>query len=280
MKKFNDCMFRVVSLNCNGIRSLERKQGADFLWNLSPELLFFQEIRANTEQIPDAFHGQGVPEESTKPLNGTGFKDYTESWLPAQKKGYSGVGCLAKEPLKSTPVYLGHEALDTEGRIQQVQYADLTILNCYFPSGSAGSHRQKMKMDFLPCFKDYLQKLIKNTKHPLLILGDFNIAHRQIDLKNWKQNQKKPGFLTEERQWLDQLQEMGFCDVVREQLKEEEQYSWWSQRSGARERNVGWRIDYQWLRDPEEKLEVVNCQMPREPVISDHAPVVVDYRWR
>ena len=251
---------RLVTLKCNGIRAAEKKGLSEYLAALSPDVLCLQEVRAATEQIPATFQTRSA------------------YWLPAEKGGYSGVGLVTEMPVRRLELGLGDAQFDAEGRVQRCDFEDWTLVNVYIPSGSSGEARQVAKYQFLEIFSGYIAKLISEQPR-VVICGDFNIAHHSIDLKNWKTNQKTSGFLPEERAWLTRFQELGLVDVVR-QLAGPEQpvYSWWSQRAGARQRDVGWRLDYHWA-TPAMAAEAHRFEIPRLPIFSDHAPVVVDYHW-
>lgn len=251
---------RLVTLNCNGIRAADKKGLRDFLANLAADVVCLQEVRATTDQIP------------------AWANEPQAFWLPAVKSGYSGVGVVTSQTVKKVQPGIGDPQVDDEGRVQRLDFADWTLINAYFPSGSAGEHRQTAKYYFLKQFRNYIERILV-TQPRLLVCGDFNIAHHPIDLKNWKSNQTTSGFLPEERQWLTDFSSLGFVDVVRTLAGADAAvYSWWSQRAGSRQRDVGWRLDYQWA-SPALAAGAVAFQIPRLPVFSDHAPVVVDYRW-
>lgn len=251
---------RLVTLNCNGIRAADKKGLRDFLEEVAADVVCFQEVRASAAQIP---------------------KWATETqayWLPAVKNGYSGVGVVTSQLVQRVQTGIGDAQVDDEGRVQRLDFADWTLVNAYFPSGSSGEHRQIAKFHFLEKFRHYIERVIAEQPR-VLVCGDFNIAHQKIDLKNWKSNQDTSGFLPEERQWLTDFSSLGFVDVVRTLAGAETAvYSWWSQRAGSRQRDVGWRLDYQWA-SSDLAAGAKSFQIPRMPVFSDHAPVIVDYRW-
>ncbi|MBL8889011.1 MAG: exodeoxyribonuclease III [Planctomycetaceae bacterium] len=251
---------RLVTLNCNGIRAADKKGLRDFLTELRADVVCLQEVRAVGEQIP-------------------GWANEPQAfWLPAQKSGYSGVGVMTKLAVQSVKTGINDLQVDEEGRVQRIDFSDWTLINAYFPSGSSGEHRQAAKFHFLTKFRSYIEELLPQRPQ-LLVCGDFNIAHHPIDLKNWKTNQTTSGFLPEERQWLTDFEKLGFVDVIRSLAGPGAAvYSWWSQRAGSRQRDVGWRLDYQWA-SPELAKKATAFQIPRLPVFSDHAPVVVDYQW-
>lgn len=250
---------RVVSLNVNGLRSAARKGLAAVLDDLSSDVVCLQEVRASPEQA-----------------TGLAGNAYHENWNSAQRPGYSGVGTLTRERPDRVTAGSGHGEFDVEGRVLVTEVRGVSVLNVYVPSGTMGEARQAVKMSFLEHFLRFVSRLVA-TGRPLLICGDVNIAHRKIDLKNWRHNQRTSGFLPEERQWLSSLLEVGLVDVVRQLAGEEtEVYTWWTLRAGARERNVGWRLDYQ-LATPDVAERATAFEVRRFPILSDHAPVSVDY---
>lgn len=251
---------RLVTLNCNGIRAADKKGLREFLESLAADVVCFQEVRATAAQIPEW------------------ARERQAYWLPAVKSGYSGVGVVTSQLVQRVQTGIGDAQVDDEGRVQRLDFADWTLVNAYFPSGSSGEHRQIAKFHFLERFRRYIEGVVAEQPR-VLVCGDFNIAHQKIDLKNWKSNQDTSGFLPEERQWLTEFSSLGFIDVVRTLAGAETAvYSWWSQRAGSRQRDVGWRLDYQWA-SPELAARAMSFQIPRLPVFSDHAPVIVDYRW-
>lgn len=251
---------RVITLNLNGIRSATSKGVVDWLMQQQADLLCLQEVRANPEAIPAVWHTMG----------------YHSYYFPAQKPGYSGVAILSKVKPKNVHYGFG-SSFDHEGRLLRADFADYSVMSVYVPSGSSGQMRQQLKMQFLQEFAVYLNKL-KPRKQALILCGDMNIAHKAIDLKNWKSNQKNSGFLPEERVWMDQLLAMGFVDTFRHLVGPESvHYSWWSNRGKAREKDVGWRLDYQFGTEAVSKL-AYSPAIYKAPFFSDHAPVVIDYR--
>jgi exodeoxyribonuclease-3 len=250
---------RVVSLNVNGIRAAHRKGVAPLLAALDADVVALQEVRAQAHQRPEVLPG------------------YAAAWHEAAKPGYSGVGTLARRPFASAPVDLGHADLDTEGRVLRSDHPEgVTVVNVYAPSGTSGDHRQALKLAFMARFLPWLAGVLAEGRD-VLVLGDVNIAHAEVDLKNWRANRGTPGFLPEERAWLSEVLALGLVDVVRALAGPDTAvYSWWSARGGARARDVGWRIDYQ-LATPGLAARAHRFEVPRTPEVSDHAPVVVDY---
>jgi exodeoxyribonuclease III len=251
---------RLVTLNCNGIRAADKKGLAGYLAELSADIICLQEVRAAVDQIPGPY--------VTRPAY----------WLPAVKGGYSGVGVLTDHPLQQIRTGVGNPDFDEEGRVQRLDFADWSLINVYIPSGSSSDLRQAAKYRFLDLFADYVRQVLQEQPR-LLVCGDFNIAHHPIDLKNWKTNQNTSGFLLDERAWLTRFAELGLEDVVRRLAGAQTAvYTWWSQRAGARQRDVGWRLDYHWA-SPQLAAGALSYQVPRLPIFSDHAPVIIDYRW-
>ncbi|MEM7738754.1 MAG: exodeoxyribonuclease III [Deinococcota bacterium] len=253
---------RVISLNLNGYRAAVKKGLLEFLETQQADIICFQELKADLSNLPES------------------VMNYHTLWHPAERKGYSGVGLLLKQEPHAVHMGMGVKIYDCEGRVLRADLntpsGELSIVSVYIPSGSSGDPRQAFKMRFLKAFKRYLKTLLTEG-HKVIVCGDYNIAHQKIDLKNWQSNQKTSGFLPEERKWLDTTLKLGLRDAYREHIgPDATSYSWWSLRSGARARNVGWRLDYQ-LTSPELAAAVSAAEIPMEPILSDHAPVVVAY---
>jgi exodeoxyribonuclease-3 len=254
---------KVITFNANGIRSAARNGFYDWLAEQDADFVCLQETKAQL--------CHSLTEELYYP------KEFYCEYYDAQKKGYSGVAIYSlHKPLKIIKG-LGFDYCDNEGRYLQFDYPKLTVVSLYLPSGTTGEVRQKVKYDFLARFADHLLAL-KNEGRELILCGDYNIAHKEIDLKNWRANQKNSGFLPAERAWMDQLfGTMGFIDAFRVINQEEGQYTWWSMRSPtAREKNVGWRIDYQVI-TPGLKNAVQSAEIYRKTRWSDHAPLIIEY---
>ncbi|MCB1670554.1 MAG: exodeoxyribonuclease III [Pseudomonadales bacterium] len=250
-----------MTFNCNGIRAAARKGFFDWLATLDVDLVCLQETKAQEHQLEDALY---YPE---------GFHCY---YFDAEKKGYAGTALYCRKEPDRIKQGLGWPMADSEGRYIQADYGSLSIASLYLPSGSAGPERQARKMDFMDRYMKFMKKLRKDNRD-YIICGDWNICHKEIDLKNWRSNQKNSGFLPEERQWLDQLYDkFGFIDAFRLVNQEPEQYSWWSNRGNARANNVGWRLDYQVI-TPGLKDKVVKTEIYTGENFSDHAPVILDY---
>ncbi|HRE31533.1 MAG TPA: exodeoxyribonuclease III, partial [Candidatus Berkiella sp.] len=194
----------------------------------------------------------------------------------AQKNGYSGVAIYSRQKPDNVISHIDYGLADDEGRYLQIELGELVIISLYMPSGTSGEGRQALKYHFMDTYEAILHRYLE-TKRPHIICGDWNIAHKQIDLKNWKTNQKNSGFLPEERAWLDKVfEKIGFVDAFRVVNQEAEQYTWWSNRSRAWENNVGWRIDYQIV-TPDLKDAIKNASIYRDEKFSDHAPLIIDY---
>lgn len=252
---------RVATLNANGIRSANNKGLAAWIQSASPDVLCIQEVRASDADVPKELFELG----------------YEVHLCAAEKKGYSGVGIWSRIPAKKVLRHVpGESEFDAEGRYIEVDIGELRVASAYFPSGTSGEERQQAKYRFLEHMEAHLGAQ-KKAKKPLLVCGDVNIAHKEIDLKNWKGNKKNSGFLPEERAWMSKLfEEHGHVDVFRALCTEPEMYTWWSARGQARAKNVGWRIDYH-LTTPKLASKAVRAEIHTTPHLSDHAPLIVDY---
>jgi exodeoxyribonuclease-3 len=252
---------RIVTLNANGIRSAGRKGFFDWVSAQDADVVCLQETKCQPDQIEAALY---------RPH---GYHCY---YYDAQKKGYSGVAIYAKR--KPDGVLIGHGSreFDREGRYLEARFGNLSVVSLYLPSGSSGEERQRAKFRFLKEFMPYLQAL-KRKRRDYILCGDWNIAHKEIDLKNWRSNRKNSGFLPEERAWLDRLfGDVGYVDGFREINPDADQYTWWSNRGQAWAKNVGWRIDYQIL-SPRLKGSVLKADIFKTQRFSDHAPLTMDY---
>lgn len=254
-------MFTVTTLNVNGIRSAAKKGFFDWLALQPATVVCLQEVRAQPDELPDEFRS---PE---------GYTGYFHS---AEKKGYSGVAIYTRQAPENVQYGLGWPEFDAEGRYLRIDFPDLSIISLYLPSGSSGPERQQIKFTVMERFSDVLRQL-RRERREFIICGDWNIAHQNIDLKNWRSNQKNSGFLPEERAWLDQVfGEKGFVDAFRLVNHEAEQYTWWSNRGQAWAKNVGWRIDYHVI-TPGLKDKVKSASIFKTQRFSDHAPLTVTY---
>ena len=252
---------RIVTLNANGIRSAARKGFFDWMDGQDADVVCIQETKAQLGQLADpVFHPRG----------------YHCYYVDAEKKGYSGVAIYSKRKPERVVAGYGSREFDAEGRYVELQFKGLSVVSLYLPSGSSSEQRQQAKFRFLDEFMPYLRAL-KRRRRDYVLCGDWNIAHRPIDLKNWRANQKNSGFLPEERAWLDRLfDEAGYVDGFREINDEPGQYTWWSNRGQAWQKNVGWRIDYQIL-SPRLRGSVNAAAIYKAQRFSDHAPLTVDY---
>ncbi len=251
---------RIMTLNLNGIRSAARKGFFDWVKTQEADVICLQETRAQEWQLDTVIH----------------LQDYQSYFFDAEKKGYSGVAVYSRIKPDTVVGGLGWECADKEGRYLQLNFPRLSIASLYMPSGSSGEMRQNLKFQFLDHYKTILKKQ-RRQKRDFIICGDWNIAHKPIDLKNWRSNQKNSGFLPEERAWLDQvLGPMGYVDAFRAINQQAEQYTWWSNRGHAWDNNVGWRIDYQII-TPGLRDKVKSVSIYKDQRFSDHAPLTIDY---
>lgn len=252
---------RIITLNANGIRSAERKGFFHWMRQQDADIICVQETKAQIHQL------------EAGPFFPDGYSCY---YHDAEKKGYSGVALYSKKQPDEVNKGIGWADMDAEGRFIEAQFGSLSVISLYLPSGSSSEERQAVKFSVLDRFAPYLQACAQNGRD-YIICGDWNIAHKAIDLKNWRGNQKNSGFLPEERAWLDQLfSEDQWLDAFRLINQEAEQYTWWSNRGQAWAKNVGWRIDYQiissGLRD-----KVISTSIYKGERFSDHAPLIINY---
>jgi exodeoxyribonuclease-3 len=207
-----------------------------------------------------------------------GLKAFESCHAFAQKKGYSGVALLSRRTPDEVQQGFASREFDAEGRYVEARFGNLWVISVYLPSGSAGPHRQASKFRFLKAFLNHL-KLLRQRGHEVVLCGDWNIAHNEIDLTNWRSNQKNPGFTPEERAWLTHVfDELDYVDVFRRLNQRPEQYTWWSNRGQAWKNNVGWRIDYQ-IATPGIAATAVKESIFKRRRFSDHAPLTIDYDY-
>lgn len=249
---------QIVSYNLNGIRSASSKGLMEWVKEQNPDVFCIQESKAQPEQI------------DTMAWQELGYHSYIHS---AQKKGYSGVAIFSKQRPDLIKAGMGISRYDSEGRVLRADFGDVTVVCVYIPSGTTGGERQQFKMEFLEDFLVWI-KALREERPNVVVCGDYNICHHPIDINHPERQVGVSGFLPEEREWMDRWEASGMVDSFRLFDKEPERYSWWSFRAGSRERNVGWRIDYEWVSQPlQERIE--NAKILTEAVHSDHCPVAL-----
>lgn len=255
---------RIITANLNGIRSAANKGFYSWLLKQQPDVVCLQEIKAQAADMTP---------EMLAPAGYHGYFHY------AEKKGYSGVGIYSKAEPDAVIEGLGIGDIDSEGRYLECQFGNLSVVSLYLPSGSSGEERQAFKFSVMARILPHLEALANNGRD-VVICGDWNIAHQEIDLKNYKGNKKNSGFLPEERAWLgDLFSRVGWIDVYRKLHPEttDECYTWWSNRGAAYEKNVGWRLDYQ-VATPDLAKRAFQSTIYKEERFSDHAPLIIDYQ--
>lgn len=252
---------KIITYNINGIRAALKKGLLSWVKASDPDVLCLQEVKAHKNQV--------IGELSL--FENLGYHIY---WHEAERKGYSGVAILSKKEPNHVEIGCGISNYDEEGRVLRADFDDVSVMSLYIPSGSSGDHRQDYKMKWLADFLNYTKNL-KEQYPNLVIGGDYNICHKEIDIHNPKANAKSSGFLPEERQWLSDFIGLGFIDSFRHFNKEPHNYSWWSYRANAREKNLGWRIDYNMaseaLMPRLRKAAILNAAKH-----SDHCPVLLE----
>lgn len=252
---------RIITVNVNGIRAAARKGFFDWLAKQNADVVCIQETKAQLPQLDDPIY------------HPTGYHCF---YHDAEKKGYSGVAIYSRQAPDEVIVGMGNEEFDAEGRYIEARFGQLSVVSLYLPSGSSSEERQQAKYRCMAFFENKMQEMVDSGRD-YVICGDWNIAHKNEDIRNWKGNQKNSGFLPEERAWLDKLfDEMHFVDAYRELPQAEHEYTWWSNRGQAWANNVGWRIDYHVL-SPGLKGKVKATEIYRDERFSDHAPLTVDY---
>jgi len=255
-------MFRVVTCNTNGIRAAQRKGFFDWLQKQKADVVCIQETKAQIHQLdPALFEPAG----------------YHCVYNDAKKPGYSGTALFSRQEPKKIITALGWEPVDSEGRYLQADFDGLSVISLYVPSGSSGEVAQARKEVFMENFFEHLRALRKKRRE-FIICADWNICHKEIDLKNWRGNRKNSGFLPHERAWLDRVfDELGWIDIFRQVRPEPDLYTWWSNRGQAWAKNVGWRLDYM-LTTPKLSGSAVTAGIYREERFSDHAPLTIDFK--
>jgi len=253
---------QLLSWNVNGIRAAERKGFLDWLDSIPGDIVALQETKAHVYQLSDELKN---PEE------------YHVYFSKPERKGYSGVALYTKIKPISVNYNLGIQEFDREGRMIEAEFADFTLFNVYFPNGQMNKDRLKYKLDFYDYFLEYIEKLRKSGKN-IVVCGDVNTAHTEIDLARPKANEKISGFLPIERKWIDKVIEIGYVDTFRAFHPDEiDNYSWWSMRTAARERNVGWRIDYFFV-NKEFLPQIEDAYILSDVMGSDHCPVGINIK--
>jgi exodeoxyribonuclease-3 len=255
---------RIISYNVNGLRAALKKGFIEWLKTDPADIICLQETKANQDDIDCGF------------LKELGFE---HCWYSAQKKGYSGVAVFSKIKPDNIIYGNGHKVSDDEGRVIQLDFGNIRLINAYFPSGTSGDERQTFKYEWLNEFQTYLNELRKTIPR-LIVCGDYNIAHQEIDIHDPKGNKKSSGFLPEEREWMTRFLDGGFIDTFRHFNKEPHNYSWWSQRfPSVRLNNKGWRIDY--INTTKELLpNLVGARILPDVKHSDHCPVVLELKLK
>ncbi len=254
---------RIISANVNGIRSAYKKGFYEYLVASGADIVCVQELKAQEADLDDSMrapHG----------MHGV--------WHCAEKRGYSGVALYSKREPDRVQTGMGIAEFDAEGRFVQADFGNLSVISLYLPSGSSSEERQQVKFRFLEAFYPMLREL-QTQGRDIVICGDWNIAHQNIDLKNWKGNLKNSGFLPEEREWIGKvIAELGWVDIWRTLYPKMPGYTWWSQRGQAYAKDVGWRIDYQ-MATPALAGRARSAHVYKQEKFSDHAPLVVDYDY-
>ncbi len=255
-------MLRIISANLNGIRSAAKKGFFDWFGKQQADIVCVQELKAQQDDMtPDFLAPHG----------------YHSCFQHAIKKGYSGAGLYMRHEPDDCIIGFGNPEFDAEGRYVEIRYGTLSVVSVYVPSGSSSTERQQAKFRFMDAFMPHLIEL--KQQREVILCGDINIAHTEMDIKNWKGNLKNSGFLPEERTWLTKLfDEVGYVDVFRKLDPRADQYTWWSNRGQAYAKNVGWRIDYQ-LATPAIAAQAINTSIFKEIKFSDHAPLTIDYAY-
>lgn len=252
---------KITTWNINGIRAALNKDISKWIGEYKPDILCLQEVKAKYEQV------------DLSPILDLG---YSVIWNAAERPGYSGVATFYLTEPDAITKGIGIEKFDNEGRVIQTSYPGFELFNIYFPNGGQENARVPFKLEFYKELLDKCDALHKSGKN-IIITGDFNTAHREIDLKNPKQNEKNTGFLPEERVWIDTYLEHNFIDIFRKRNPEKVQYSWWTYRFKAREKNIGWRLDY-YLISSQLEEKVVDVTINDEVLGSDHCPVTLEIK--
>lgn len=256
------CM-KIISWNVNGLRAIYRKGSFDWFLKESPDVFCLQETKAREDQLPEEVR------------NPDGYHSYF-SW-PTVKKGYSGVAIYSKKEPDLVKKEFGIKELDGEGRMIEAHFSNLVLLNIYFPNGGGGEERLKYKLEFYDAFLEYINEYVSKGKD-VVFCGDVNTAHEEIDLARPKENEENTGFLPEERAWIDEVERSGFVDVWRKKNpNKKDSYTYWDMKTRARDRNVGWRIDYFFVNQGFYK-KVGKVEILKDVFGSDHCPISLDLK--
>lgn len=253
---------KILSWNVNGIRAVHKKGFLDWLHEESPDILCIQETKSQVEQLP----------EELQTIEG-----YTVNYTSAERKGYSGVAIFSKTAPETVQHGLGIPQFDTEGRTQIADFGHFLLYSVYFPNGKASAERLNYKMDFYAAFMNHINEA-RDKGHKIVFCGDVNTAHQAIDLARPKQNEDTSGFLPIERAWIDEVVQNGYVDTFREFVKDGDHYSWWDYKTKARDRNIGWRIDYHFISDSL-RPNLVNAFILDGVLGSDHCPVGIELEF-
>lgn len=250
---------KIISWNVNGIRACYKKGLLDYLQTEKADILLVQELKSFAEQCPEMHYKQ------------TGYHDV---WNSAERPGYSGVGSFFRERPKVVTAGMGDESIDKEGRVHLIDLGPVYLINSYFPNGAMSEERHQFKMRYLDLFLEWMKRL--DQEKPVVLAGDLNIAHTEIDIHDPVRLDGTSGFKPEERAWMDQLMQAGFIDAFRLFFPDAtNRYSWWSYRAGARQRNKGWRIDY-FVCSARLDKNLKSFEMPKDVLGSDHCPMVLE----
>lgn len=249
---------KIASWNVNGLRSVHQKGLLDWINSTSPDVICLQEIKIDEESIPEVLRAHG---------------EYRPYWHCGERRGYCGVSTWSRHPVEKVQYGIGDENVDREGRVLITDFGSFSLVNAYFPNSQRDHARLGFKLAFCETMLNYLEAERQKGKR-LLLCGDLNIAHQEIDLRNPKTNRDNAGFLPEERDWMDRIVALGYVDCFRKFVAEGDHYTWWSYRPTIRERNVGWRLDY-FVADPGLAESVVEMKHQTEVLGSDHCPIWV-----
>lgn len=252
---------KLVSWNVNGIRACAKDGLVNWMQSEKPDVLCLQEIKATPEQLEPELRDP---------------KGYLSIWNPAKKPGYSGTALFTKKEPHSVEYGLGIPKFDQEGRVLIVKFKDYTLVNSYFPNSQRDHARLPFKLEFCKAFAKKINSM-RDSGENVVLCADWNIAHKEIDLKNPKTNVKNAGFLPEERAWMDQFIQMGYIDTFRHFNQDGGHYTWWSYRPGVREKNIGWRLDY-FMTNHEHKDRLKKSYHRNDVFGSDHCPVVLELK--